>query len=1143
MTISDLLSMCLREGVRLSVSDGSLRVHFEREPQDAALLALLREHKQELLRHLNRASAPAPSGIPLLPALERTDVSASPAQRRMWLLDRLENAGAAYNMVGVYRLHGRFDRAAMQAALNEVVVRHEALRTVLADRHGELRQLIQAPSAVPFDGVDASTYSLEQRADALMHVLERENCWLFDLSASPLLRASCIAMDQDEWVLILNVHHIACDGWSIELLEREISALYAAAVAKEAWPAPLSRVEYADYVAWNKDFSDDAAWRAQLPYWVKTLEGMPSQHGVPLDKPRASVPSYRGGTIRRTMSAAWLQQALAHCQDTGATLFMFLHAALAAVLCVYSNERDIVMGFPVAGRNHRDIENTVGLFVNTLVLRSRLENNPSFADMLAASRQSIVDALAHQDVPYDAVTNALRAELGHSALTQILLVMRNSSVCHLRLPGADVEVGTNADAPIKFDLQVEAEQSADALIIDWRFNRSLFDETSMARMVDCLVHLLDAAAQQPGQPVFSLVRAAPPLAETTGHSAPKSFLRIEAQFEAHAATHANRLAVVLDGNALTYAELNQRADVVAALLRGRGITRGMPVGLCTLRSLEAIVGMLGVLKAGGAYVPLDPAYPMARLGMILDDCAADVVLTQKALAAQLVGLGLPLVVLDEPLPPPQKEGDQSAQAAGNADDPAYVIYTSGTTGTPKGVVVAHTSVANLLEHFDVSSPPTEPWSGSLWSSISFDVSVYEIFSVLCNGGTLHLVPDRVRHDPEPFFRWLDDGAIASTYMHAGYLEPLLQHVANGEAGLHLRRMLVGVEPIASDQLYALAQRLPQLDIINGYGPTETTVCCTTYRFDPARHVAGTRVPIGLAVTGLTLHVMNAGGEPAPYGAVGELYVGGVGVALGYLNNPALSDARFVAMPIHGVSHRVYRTGDLVRYRADGELEFVGRADEQIKIRGFRIEPAEIEVRLCQQRAVSDAVVVALGDGMGRRLVAYVVPKKEHAAKALESDSFAAQVKRELRHHLPAYMIPDDVVPIAEIPLTVNGKVNRAALPAVIRTRAGAERIAPRNDIECRIADIWKEVLNIDDVGVHDDFFALGGQSLLAMRLIGRVRQVFQLGEADLPFATLFENPTIETFAEVMAGAAKHERMRRQEDYLAALLDNVEEGTL
>lgn len=1143
MNIHDLLTRCLHSEVRLSVSEGRLRVHYDGELQDAELLTLLREHKQQLLQHLSHASGTSVGGIPRLRTSDRADTPASLAQRRMWLLDHLEHAGAAYNMVGIYRLHGCFDSKAMQASLNEVLVRHEALRTILVDRDGQLRQLIQVPNEVPFDGVDLSTYSQDRQAEALADLLARENDWRFDLAASPLLRATCIALGNDDWTVILNVHHIACDGESIEILEREISSLYTAFAASEPIPKLPSTVQYADYIAWNKDFADDAGWRTHLDYWVKNLEGMPSLHGLPLDKPRPAAPSYRGETLRRTMTAVWLRNAQTHCQDAGATIFMFLHAALAALLCVYSNESDIAVGFPVAGRTHHDIENTVGLFVNTLVLRTCLQGNPSFTEMLAASRHAIVDALAHQDVPYDALVNALRSGTGHGGLTQIFLVMRNKAGSSLRLPGVEVELGDNLQAPIKFDLQVEAEQSDEGLVIDWRFNRSLFDAASMAHLVDCLTHLLEAAVDQPGLRLFSLMQAAPRSLETTPRISDAPFARIEARFEVHVAGQRDCPAVILHDKVLTYEVLNRRADAVAALLRERGIQRGMPVGLCTPRSPEAIVGMLGVLKAGAAYVPLDPAYPIARLGMILEDCAATLVLTQKELAADLVALGLPLVVLDEPLPSIKEDTEKTEQAADGSNDPAYVIYTSGTTGSPKGVVVAHAGVMNLLDHFDALSKPTAPWSGSLWSSISFDVSVYEIFSVLCNGGTLHIVPDAVRQDPAPLFRWLDESAIVSTFMHAGYLEPFAEYVANGKSGHHLRRMLVGVEPIASDHLYAITQRLPRLDIINGYGPTETTVCCTTYRFDPTRHVAGTRVPIGLAVDGMTLHVMNAGGEPAPLGAVGELYVGGVGVALGYRSNAMLTEARFITIEVDGVARRVYRTGDLVRYRADGELEFIGRADEQIKIRGFRVEPGEIEVRLCQQRAISDAVVMALGDGVGRRLVAYVVPKGEYLAKSLESDSFAAQVKRELRQHLPGYMIPDDIVAMAEIPLTVNGKVNRATLRSLTDTRGSVERLAPRNDTERRIADIWKEVLQLDDVGIRDDFFALGGQSLLAMRVIGRVRQVFQLGDAELPFATLFENPTVETFAEVMATAAKHERIRRQEAYLASLQDNVEEGTL
>ena len=1143
MNLDLLLARCLRTGVQLGANNGELRVYYDGEIRDPELLPLLREHKQELLKHLGRPVTGA-SSIPVLPADARAVLPASPAQSRMWLLDGLEYAGGAYNMVGAYRLRGVFDARAMQAALDAVVARHEPLRTVFADVEGELRQFIEAPGNTPFESIDLSGFHADQQAKALRQLLERENNWRFDLTESPLLRAACAGLNEGVWVLLLNVHHIACDGWSIEILERDIGMFYAAFAAGESAALSPPTIQYADYVAWNNEHAGSAARRRQIDYWKATLDGMPSLHSLPLDKPRPAVQVYAGGTFRCTMPGAWLHAALAYCRAGEATLFMYLHAALSAVLGIYANESDIVVGFPVAGRRHKDLETTVGLFVDTLVLRTRLDGNPTFADMLAASRRAMIEALEHQDIPYDVLVDALRPERSraYNPLVQIMLALQNRAGSGLRLAGLNVEAIDNPDAPVKFDLQVEAVQLEDGLVINWRFNRSLFDEASVARMAGSLERLLQAVVSQPELRLFSLPLAVaeerPP--QPAGNPSPHVFPRLEERFEIHASQHPERIAVRLGEDALTYGELDRRASGVAAMLRARGIKRGSFVGLCTEPSPDTLAGLFGALKAGAAYVPLDPVHPLARRAAILENCAAEIVLTQRRLAAELAGIGRPLMMLDEPLDLPENDPAIGSRSANTSADPAYVIYTSGTTGTPKGVVVAHAGVVNMIDHFAALSPPTESWSGSLWGSLSFDVTIYEIFTILCSGGTLHIVPSELRMAPEALFDWLDEHDVASVFLHAGYLEPFIEHLAHGQAGRRLRRMMVGVEPIASDHLYAIAQKLPELRIINAYGPTETSVICVVFPFEPAKHVTGTRVPIGCAVRGMTLHVMNAAGEPAPHGAVGELCVGGVGLAVGYLNDPVLTEARFAIKQVEGVPQRVYRTGDLVRYRADGELEFIGRTDEQIKIRGFRVEPGEIEVRLCQQPTISDAVVVARGDGVNKRLVAYVAPKVEYAAQVLGSGAFAAHIKRELRHDLPGYMIPDDIVALEAIPLTVNGKVNRAALPPVAGCVRG-ERIAPRNETERRLVEIWKEILLIDEIGVNQDFFELGGQSLLAMRIIGRMRREFRLEKADLPFRALFENPTIETFAEFIATAREHERMREQERYLISLQGNVEEG--
>ncbi|MBB6243702.1 non-ribosomal peptide synthetase [Rhodanobacter sp. MP1X3] len=1140
MNIHELLVRCLDCGISLSARDNELRVHYEREAPDGELLALLRQHKHELMRYLLQ-----PTGARISPRsdAQQSGFPASLAQRRMWFVDRFEGAGSAYNMVGLYRVQGRFEINALQEAMNVILAKHEALRTTLHEVDGEIRQLVHEPSIVPLAVVDLSAFPTDLQDVQLRAVIREENARRVDLSTGPLLHVTGVRLDDDTWILILNVHHIACDGWSVQLLEREIGTVYRE-IAAGGSPMPHAHgPQYGDYVVWSSERDSEAPWRNQLPYWQGVLDGMPSLHNVPLDRARPPVQTFEGGTIRHDLPASWLGDALTLCREHGSTLFMFLHAALSAVIGVYSSESDIIIGFPVAGRRHPQVASTVGLFVNTLVLRTPFDGNASLLDALKRSRQAVIDALDHQDVPYDALIEALRPQRSHaySPLVQIVLALQNADGAGLNLGGSQVVSMENDDAPVKFDIQIEATQSADGLALAWRFNSAIFDDISAQRMLACLVGLLEQAVQNPLERLFMLLREeSTPATEIYcgGY-----FPRLEDRIGEFVRAFPDRLAVVAEDTSLTYGELDCRAKAVALLLRARGVRAGATVALCTPRSVETIVGMLGILKAGGAYVPLDPAYPSARLALILEDCGAEIMLTKQILAEQLAPLGCSLVLLDGmPAESPHGRFDADDLTVGDATDPAYIIYTSGTTGKPKGVVVAHASVVNLVEHFDEVAPHDESWSGSLWSSISFDVAVYEIFTVLCRGGTLHIVPENLRLAPERLFRWTDDHAITSAFMHAGYLEPYIEYLRQPGSGGSLRRMLVGVEPIASDHLLAVANSLPQLRIVNAYGPTEITVCCTTFLFEPSTHTSGGRVPIGHEVRGTTLFVMNGGGEPAPRGAIGELYVGGIGVALGYLNNSALTDARFVTVVLSSGTIRMYRTGDLVRYRRDGALEFIGRADDQIKIRGFRIEPGEIEVRLCGLNTISDAAVIAVGDGAAKQLVAYVVPRPEYVVQARSGDAFVTLVKRELRKDLPGYMIPDEVIVIDEIPLTTNGKLARASLPPVTSAQIPGERVAPRNDIERRVALIWNAVLHVEDIGVYDDFFALGGQSLLATRLIARVHREFELEGLGLPFGTLFENPTIACFSEVLGRAIQEQDLRRKAARLASLQEYVDEGT-
>jgi len=1119
MNMHALLTKCLRSGVRLDAKNGELCVHFDGEFKDPELLALLREYKQDLLQHLGRLPKAAGGGIQALPAAARTRLPASMAQCRMWLLDQLGNAGGAYNMVGAYRLRGAFDAAAMQATLDALVARHEALRTVFASVDGEVRQFIQKPERVPFEHVDLSGSQAEEQVCELHELLARENGRLFDLANGPLLRATCIDLGEDAWVLVLNVHHIACDGWSIGILEHDISALYAAAVVGGAIELPAPAIQYGDYVASSEERSDHAAWRTQIDYWKENLEGMPPLHGLPLDRPRPPIQAYSGGTVRTTMLATWLRTVLAYCQANGATLFMYMHAALAAVLGIYANERDIAVGFPVAGRRHKDLEATVGLFANTLVLRTRLESDRSFSDMLASSRQAVIKALEHQDVPYDALVDTLRPErsLSHNPLTQIFLALQSRTESGLRLEGLDVTALDNTDAPVKFDLQVEAVQSDDGLVIHWRFNRSLFDEASVARMAASFARLLETAADQPELKLFSALSAAARI----GLLAPaertlllETWNRTEAPYPAEHGIHQlfedqvrrtpEATALVFEEQSLSYAALNAQANRLAHYLVGQGVRPDERVAICVERSLAMVVGLLAILKAGGAYVPLDPGYPAERLGQVLGDADPVLVLADasgQAALGEAALRGRVVLELDRPGPAwsDHPATDPDARALGlTSRHLAYVIYTSGSTGTPKGVMVEHRSLGNLViwhgRRFELG-----PDSRSASSAgFAFDASTWEMWPILVHGGSLLLPPRDAAGDILPWWR-------RQSMDTAFLVTPLASVVLSGGALPNgLRTLLIG-----GDRLPSLPAGAGLLQVVNNYGPTETTVVATSGQLSEIDAL----VHIGRPIANTRLYLLDAYGQPVPLGAVGELYIGGVGVARGYLNRPELTAERFLADPFCTEPEaRMYRTGDLARYLPDGNLVFLGRNDHQVKLRGFRIELGEIEARLVEHPDVREAVVLALGEEANRQLVAYVVRTPEAA-----TDDLATILRTHLAACLPEYMVPAAFVSLDALPLTPNGKLDRRALPDPSGEAFARRAYAPpQGEIEIALTAIWQELLGIERVGRHDHFFELGGHSLLAVRLLSRLGPAFAV---ELPLTELFSHPVL---SELAAAVIAHQ---------------------
>lgn len=1104
MNVKEILRRCAEAGVKLAMVDGKLRVMAGSQGVDSDLLVLLRAQREEIIRALQAVEDTRGGAVRRLPEESRARVRASAAQRRMYFVEQASGA-SAYNMVGSYRLAGSVDFAALERALDSVIERHESLSTRYELESGELWQVVGAPNSITWDHVWSDVGDGDSDAE-IKRLLARESSWRFDLANGPMFRASMLHLSPEESVLFLNVHHIACDGWSVGVILRDLSAAYEAYVLGRPTPLLPLAVQYVDFSEWMRDVARSEDVNDRLERQLDKLQGIPELHGIPLDRPRPPRAEYRGERVARVLSPMEWTAVRDASDGFGVTPFMYLHAAFALLVGSYAFESDVVLGMPVAGRLRPEAYGTVGLFVNTVVLRTRLADAQSFVSILNDTKQAVLDALEDQVVPFDSLVDHLDVarNRSHAPVVQVMLAMETRAGNDLKLFGVTVDPVGNEAEPSKLDLQVTMVECGHELRIDWHFNASIFDHQSIETMAmqfsDLLCRLPGNEALPPWELSSSAVsHVTPATTESVAHS------RIEHLIGRHVAETPSRIAITCGAREISYGSLDRIASSFGLALREEGVGPGSIVALYLDPSIEMIAAMIAALKVGAAYVPLDSSYPPGRLREIIHDCKPDVLLTTRARAADLDGIETRRVVRLDDIAIDVDSGE-SLDGASGTSDAAYVIYTSGTTGKPKGVVVAHAGLVNALDHMDDLVAPSSPWSGMLWSSPGFDASVYEIYSVLTRGGTLHIPPARLRLDPEALFEWMDERAVAGAFVHAGYLEPYGKHVRRG-GGRALRRMMIGAETISWGQVSPILEYSPNLSIVNAYGPTEATIYCSAWRVDPAASRPDASLPIGLPVRKMSLNVMNMGGYLSPPGAVGELYVEGVGVALGYLGRADLTDERFGCMD-GNASRRFYRTGDLVRQRRDGIFEFVGRKDQQVKIRGFRIELGDVEANLFSLDCVRAGVVVAYGEHESARLVAYVVLQDDFGIRGEEDG--AALLRSGMLARVPEHMVPSQFIIVRELPFTTNGKVDRARLPEPVAPVA--EMIAPRDEGEALLFDIWKEVLAVDAVGVTSDFFAVGGQSLLATRVLSRIRETFGCSQNDITLGHLLEYRTIESLS-------------------------------
>jgi amino acid adenylation domain-containing protein len=1086
-----------------------LRAMFE-HPTIAALAAIV----DATVREDHGLEAPPITRMP-----RGAELRLSFAQERLWFLDQLEPGTSFYNVPSATRFGGPFSTDAMSRAFQEIVRRHEVLRTTFAVQDGQPIQVIDEGAAAPLAVVDLGPLAPAAREEAARFAVRDEAARPFDLAVGPMVRGQILRLGDEEHVLLLTMHHIVSDASTRGIFQRELMALYAAFTRGQ--PSPLAElpIQYADYAHWQRRWLDGEILEKQLAYWKTHLDGAPTALVLPTDRGRPPVQTHHGDRRTASLPAATLAALKELSRREGMTLFMTLLAATYTLLHRYSGQEDILVGSPVLNRSRRETEGLIGFFVNTLVLRAQPTGDLVFRDLLQQVREACLGGYAHQDIPFERLVQELAPDrdLSRSPLFQVMFTLETFTGDGGSGGGGGLKMrAVNAPTTTaKFDLMIGMAETPNGLGIGLEYNTDLFDGATIDRMLQHLRRVIEAVAADADQKL----RDVPLLSDeersrllVTWNDTRTDYPReasVHALFEATVDARPEALALVFGDERITYRELDRRSNQVAHHLRRRGVREETPVGVLAERSIEMIVAVLGILKAGGAYVPLDADYPAARLAFLIEDSGVKLIVGAGRFPAAMEAHALVRLDVDREVIAAESDA-RLGDVAASGSSLAYIMYTSGSTGTPKGVCAPHRAVVRLVRNTGYA-PFGDDETFLQFAPLAFDASTFEIWGPLLNGGRLVIYAPGIAalSDLGDVIR---SQGVTTLWLTTGLFNAMVEENVQGLASL--RRILTGGDSLSVAHVQTAIDALPNVELINGYGPTEGTTFTTCHAIPHARATGA--ISIGRPIANTRVYILDPHLAPAPIGVFGELYVGGDGVARGYLNRPELTAERFIASPfVEG--DRLYKTGDLARWMPDGTIAFGGRRDFQVKIRGFRIELGEIEVALGAHPAMRECTVIVREDSPGeKRLVAYVVPTSPEAAPA------PTELRAFLKESLPDYMIPTVFVTLAALPLTANGKVDRAALPAPTEGGAapGSTTVAPRDELEAQIVTIWRRVLNISRVGITDSFFDLGGHSMLAVRMASELKKV--LGRT-IPLMSLFEAQTIEQIADLLReGPAKHQ---------------------
>ena len=1040
-------------------------------------------------------------------------VPVSSSQERLWFMEQFNPGEPTYNIPGAFQLRGSLDVAALQKSVDAVIQRHEVLRTTFSSVNGQPVQVIAPASSLTMPVYDLQGLAPTEQNTELRRLMTTHFCRSFDLTLGPLIRISLVRLSDQDTMLLLSMHHIISDGWSVSIFVRELSHAYASFVAGEIPVFSDGLIQYADFAVWQRDALAGDKLDKSIAYWKTQFANAAPVLEMPTDKPRPPIQAFEGAKKFIFLPQALLDSLKRVGQQEEATLFMVLFAAFNTLLHRYSHQEDIVVGTPAANRGRVELEQTIGFFVSTLALRTDLSGNPTFRDLLRRVRKVALDAYAHQDLPFEKLVEVLQPprDLSRPPLFQALFSLQNTPSSELKLPALTV---SSVDAYIpsaKFDISMYVAEENDHLAVVLEYRTDLFEDDTIDRMLEHFRNLLTSVAADPNTRIGELEL----MTEVERRQLLFAWNNTQREFPAPGCVHQlfeiqvrrrpEATAVVCGDQRISYRELNENANRLARYLRDVGVDRGVLVGICLERSIDMCAALLGVLKAGGAYVPLDPGYPKERLAFMLEDAQVKILLTQADIAGMLPSGTYESVLV-------QKIGEGLTDYSGDdlgvsvTDvDPAYVIYTSGSTGKPKGVRILHRGLFNFL-----SSMREEPGlnEDDIWlavTTLSFDIAGAEIYLPLVTGAQVVLATREDTSDGPRLERLLTSSGATVMQATPATWQLLLQTSWRGSDRL---KILCGGEAFP----WALAEQLIQrsASLWNMYGPTETTIWSALGRIEAG---AG-KVLLTRPLANTRIYLLDpATLKPVPLGIVGEVFIGGDGLARDYMNRPELTAHSFIKDPFSArPEERLYRTGDVARRFKDGRIEILGRVDHQVKIRGFRIELGEIEAVLAELPDLRESVVTAVQDESGdKRLVAYVVPAREPAPTT-------AELRAHLKNRLPDYMVPSVFVFLKALPLTANGKVDRRALPAPDQSRPALEShfVPPETAVEKLVAGIWCTVLRLERVGIHDNFFDLGGHSLLATRVIASL----QANEIDIPVRTLFERPTIAEFCKAVALAGE-----------------------